>query len=279
MRGIIACLFVILLLFFAITLFFLFFAFKAKEKEEVKKKDKSKVYFEKQRKIMIERITGINIFRMIQRFLKDAGNPYGITFELYIFCMFFLTIAEIYVLLDMGLEKMLILGFIFTVPPHIMIFKSYQMKKDMIRIALCDVQDIIYFQDRIGTNTAVILASAAKFAKDPLKIALEKTASCYKVTRNLDKALDIMLEASSLMEVQAFAFNFKQKEESGFSEDNHKAQGIMMKRNKRLRRKIERSMKRTKLVIAAVLLFACYTFMIVVPILKEVFGEIIEILG
>lgn len=148
----------------------------------------------------------------------------------------------------------------------------------MIRITLCDIQDIVYMQTKIGTPTDVILANAARLASDPLKIPLEKVASSYKITRDLDKSLDILLNTSNIMELQAFVFILKQKETTGFSDQNHKAQSIMLKRNKRLRKRLERELRRNKLLVAGVLLFACYISMIVVPIIKETIINIKEVL-
>ena len=254
-----------------------YFSFKTRGKG-VKKQDKSKIYFKNQRDILFNNLIKFNLFKTVSKFLNDAGNPLGITIEIYIGYVFFALLSIIYTLISQGIEKMIFLSVLYFVPFHILLFNSYTSKKNKIQIALCDIQDIIYFQDKIGTETSIVLASAAKFAKEPLKLILEKTASCYKITRNLDKALDILLESSSLMEIQAFAFTLKQKEENGFSEQNHKAQGIMMKRNKRLRKRIEREVKRNKLIVSAVLLFVCYTFMIAVPMLREAFEQITEIL-
>ncbi|MCT4584062.1 MAG: hypothetical protein N4A54_03970 [Peptostreptococcaceae bacterium] len=177
----------------------------------------------------------------------------------------------------MGIRKMIFLASIYYIPFHVYLYNRYIFKKNTIQIALCDIQDIIYFQDKIGTETSVILANAAKFSKEPLKLIFEKVSSYYKITRNLNRALDELLESSSLMEIQAFAFTLKQKEKNGFSEENHKAQSVMMKRNKRLKKRMAREIKRNKLIVSAILLFMCYVFMLAVPMLKETFQGVEQI--
>ncbi len=215
----------------------------------------------------------------MNKVLKEAGYPGGITIETYVFIVIISSIALLYTLIVMGPAKTLILSIIAFIPIHTYIFISYKERKNKIRIALCDIQDIIYFQSKIGTPIDVILANSAKIAKDPLKIPLEKVSTCFKLTRDLDKALDILKDASSIMEIQAFSYILKQKEQTGFAEQNHKAQAVMMKRNKRLKKRLDRELKRNKLLLAAVLLFACYLFMVAGPIFKEIFIDIRKIMG
>lgn len=162
---------------------------------------------------------------------------------------------------------------------HFIIHRKTINRKNKIKLSLCDIQDIVYFQSRIGTSTDIILASSSKLAKEPLKTPLEKASSLYKITRDLEKSLEPLFEFSSLVELRAFLFTLLQKEQTGSSEENHKAQAIMMKRNKRLRKKIGREVKRSKLILASILLFSCYVLMIVIPIFKETFSSVTKILN
>jgi len=262
-------------MFFAFAIFLLIFFFLTRDKS--KEVDKSKDYFKTKRNFL-SKLTNNYYFKRIDKFLKDAGYPLNIEIETYILMMFLTVILLFYTLFSMGIQKMLILAFLAIIPLHTYLYKSYIDRKNKIQISLCDIQDIVYFQSKIGTPIDVILANSARIAKEPLKIPLEQTASCYKVTRNLNKALNILKESSNIMEIQAFCFILEQKEQTGFSEQNHKAQAIMMKRNKRLKKRLDREMKRNKLILASILLFTCYIFMVATPILKGVFININKIM-
>lgn len=240
-------------------------------------KNKDKEYFTSQKKLL-KSFTRYRIFNQISNFLKEANYPFHITFELYIFFMILCFIFFVYIYITETLKQAMMFAFIILAPFHILLYQKYKERRNNIRISLCDIQDIVYMQSKIGTQTDVILANAARLASEPLKTPLEKVASSYKITRDLDKSLDILLDTSNIMELQAFTFILKQKENTGFSSDNHKAQSIMLKRNKRLRRRLEREIRRNKLLVAGILLFACYTSMLIVPIIKETIINIKQIL-
>lgn len=257
--------------FLGITLFF-------KTKKDVIRERQEKEYFTNQKKIL-NSFSKISILRQVEVFLREADYPYGITFEVYVKFIFILLIASIYVFVTLSFQKMIILVLLILVPLHLIIYHKNKERSNAIRISLCDIQDIVYMQNKIGTPTDIILANSARLAKGPLKIPFEKVSSTYKITRDLDKSLDILLKTSNIMELQAFVFILKQKETTGFSDENHKAQGIMLKRNKRLRKRIEREARRNKLIFAGVLLFACYVSMLVGPVFKETFRGIKQILN
>ena len=248
-----------------------------KTKGDVIKQNKSKEYFANQMK-WFESLTGLKAFQKIDKYLKEAGNPYGITLQLYLLISVATIATGVFVIITKGSSEAVGILLMTIIPFNLLIYFSHKRRIANIRIALCDLQDMIYMQSKIGTPTDVILANASQLAREPLKEPIEKMATTYKVTRNLEQAVEVLLGASNIIEVQAFAFILKQKEKTGFSEQNIKAQSIMLKRNKRLKKKLERELRRNKLILAAILLFICYIFMFVYPVLKEAFMSLRMIL-
>lgn len=218
------------------------------------------------------------MFKKMEAVLKEANNPMGIGIKEYAFFITTAVIVVVFMLLTSGVQRALLILLIALLPLHLLIYKCLNDARNKVRMSLCDIQDIFYFQSKIGTPTDVIFANASRLAKEPLKTSFEEATSKYKLTRDIEKALDTLTTRFSLIELKAFSIILKQKEETGYSEENHKAQLAMMKRNKRLKKRLERQAKRRNLVIAALLLFGCYSAMIAVPILKEVFNNVETIL-
>lgn len=218
------------------------------------------------------------MFKKMKSILDEANNPLGIGIKEYVFLIVSAVIVIVFLLFTAGARRALLAILLILFPIHLLIYKELNNARNKVRMSLCDIQDIFYFQSKIGTPTDVIFANAARIAKEPLKLAFEEATSKYKLTRDIEKALDILTKRFNLIELKAFSIILKQKEETGYSEENHKSQLAMMKRNKRLKKRLEREAKRRNLVIAALLLFGCYSAMVAVPILKEVFNNVETIL-
>ncbi|MFA5576304.1 MAG: hypothetical protein WC983_03405 [Tissierellaceae bacterium] len=152
---------------------------------------------------------------------------------------------------------------------NLLINKRVKDRKNRIRLELTNIQDVMYFQNKIGTSQDVVLTYASKIAKPPLKESLEYLATAPKVKKSIEKALEDLRDISDVVELQSFSFILQQRQETGSVVENHKAQAQMMKRNKRLRRKINRQYKRTKLIISSFLLFACYALLLTIPLVME----------
>lgn len=211
-------------------------------------------------------------YKSLDNYLKESG--YIFTPEAFIFVHLFVLGLIFYGIAKLGFHDasrsiIPILSFVLILI-NMLIAKKVRDRKNKIRLELCNIQDVIYFQSKIGTADDVILTYAAKIAEDPLKKPLEYLATAPKVKKNIDEALEYLRNVSNVVELQSFSFILQQKQKTGKSIENHKAQAMMMKRNKRLRRKIERQYKRTKLIIASFMLFGCYVLLLTVPLLVEI---------
>jgi Flp pilus assembly protein TadB len=213
--------------------------------------------------------------RKVDKYLKEAGYPYGITSEIYIL-MHIITIIIALFLFYQNKKPGQFVGFtlLVSIGLNVIIYLQGKKRREIIQVELCNIQDIFYFQSKIGTPQDIIFAYAAKAAREPLKTPLQALAEKYKLNKDLGKALEEFRQTTGMMEFQAFTFILEQKERNGFSEENHHAQATMLKRAKRMRRRIQRAYKRGKLIIAAILLFACYMLFAAVPLLKNVFQNI-----
>jgi len=246
-------------------LLLVFFYLKSRSNDEVKL---SKNYYKKRRfKLNYNK----GWYKSLDSYLKESG--YIFTPEIFIFIHLLVLSLIFYGIGKLGFEQasrsiIPILSFILILI-NMLIAKKVRDRKNRIRLELCNIQDVIYFQNKIGTPEDVILTHAAKIAKHPLKEPLEYLATAPKVKKNIDEALEYLRNVSNVVELQSFSFILQQKQKTGKSIENHKAQAMMMKRNKRLRRKIERQYKRTKLIIASFMLFGCYVLLLTVPLIVE----------
>lgn len=214
-------------------------------------------------------------YEIADQYIKEAGSP--ISTEIFILIHLILAGLSAYTTLEGLMTGQLnqIIGnlgrlILFTmVPLHVYLNSRIKQRQNKIRLELCNIQDIMYFQTKIGTPDDVTLTYAARVANPPLREPLQYIANAPKVKKSYDEALDNLRNLSRITEVQAFSFALAQKQEMGVSERSFKTQSNLLKRNKRIRRRIIRQFKRTKLVVAAILLFACYILLASVPLIQE----------
>lgn len=260
-----------LLLTLATATFSLMLYLKVRVKKEKTAREQN--FFKNKR--FFQRLRQTPMSQRIDKYLKEAGYPYGIVPESY-FLLHFITVVTVVLLYlqnrDNG-QGMTVLLMV-LVPFNTLVYYHYRQRREKLQVELCNIQDIIYFQSKIGTPQDVILAYAAKSVGEPLKAPLQTLAEKYRMNKDLGKALEEFRETTDLMEFQAFTFILEQKEKTGFSEENHHAQATMLKRAKRMKRRIRRAYKRTKLIVASILLFACYILFATVPLLKGVFQSV-----
>lgn len=239
----------------------------------------------KRKKEKKSRSFGLQYIRQLQRFswvkkldayLKGNGKPLGMSGDLLIaFHILFLAIGSIQLMNRQFSTLRLTVMFILLLDA-LVILQAGKHKKQLA-IELCNIQDIVYYQSKINTPQDVILAYAVQHCNEPLKTPLNELLNKYKYMggeKDLPRIYEEFRSTSNLMELQSFGFTLEQKEISGFSEQNHKAQAVMLKRAKRLRRKVGRQSKRFKLIIASVLLFICYVGFIIIPIGKELMNKL-----
>ncbi|MBU5676900.1 hypothetical protein KQI88_10775 [Alkaliphilus sp. MSJ-5] len=234
----------------------------------------SKKYYNS-RKIKLKKIklnSEGKLYRYIDNYLKESG--YILYPESYIFLHLLVFLIIFYGGFKIGLDeasKSLIPALLIVVGVlNAAILKKAKDRKNKIRLELCNIQDVMYFQNKIGTSEDIILTYAAEIAKDPLKEPLEYLAAAPKVKKSVEASLENLRKVSDVVELQSFSFILQQRQETGNVSENHKAQSQMMKRNKRLRRKIKRQYKRTKLIAASLMLFTCYVLLLTVPLFAEV---------
>lgn len=256
---------IILLTLIWFSLILVFFYFKTKYKEE---KSKSRNYYGNRKfKLNYDK----RWYKSLDNYLKESG--YILTPESFILIHSLVVILIGYSILKLGFEKssrsIIPVLSIILILVNVLIGKKVKDRKNRIRLELCNIQDVMYFQNKIGTSEDVILTYASKIVKAPLKEPLEYLATAPKVRKNIDDALEELRNVSNVVELQSFSFTLQQRQETGSSLENHKAQSQMMKRNKRLRRKVQRQYKRTKLVVASLMLFSCYVLLLTVPLLVE----------
>lgn len=246
-------------------LLLVFFYFKTRSKDD---KKRSRNYYRNRRfKLNYDK----RWYTSLDNYLKESG--YMLTPESFILTHSLVVILIGYSVLKLGLEQSLnstipVLSIILILV-NSLISKKVKDRKNRIRLELCNIQDVMYFQNKIGTAEDVILTYASKIAKAPLKEPLEYLATAPKVKKTVENALENLREVSNVVELQSFSFILQQKQETGSAVESYKAQSQMMKRNKRLRRKIQRQYKRTKLVVASLMLFGCYVLLLTVPLLVE----------
>lgn len=243
-----------------------FFYFITKSKEE---RTKNKEYYSNRRfKINFN----YRWYKALEKYLRESG--YILTPETYTLISFIAILLILYSFFKLGFQQasrsvLPSLGAVLLLI-NLLIIKKTKDRKDRIRLELCNIQDVMYFQNKIGTSEDIILTYASKIAKPPLKEPLEYLAAVPKVKKNIQAALEELREVSDVIELQSFTFILEQRKETGEVLENHKAQSQMMKRNKRLRRRINRQYKRTKLVVASLMLFSCYVMLLTVPLLVEI---------
>ena len=263
------CIFITVIL-VSLSLLLVFFYYKTKPK---KTHDMNKKYY-KDRKKVFSRLkinTDSTQYKFLDNYLNESG--YIFTPISYLFLHSIALLVILYSILSLGFDKaskmiipviLMIIGLI-----NMVIYKKSSDRKNKIRLELCNIQDVMYFQNKIGTSEDITLTYAAKIANEPLKEPLEYLAIAPKVKKSVDNALEELRSVSNIVELQSFSFILQQKKETGNVLDNYKAQAQMMKRSKRLRRKINRQYKRTKLVIASLMLFGCYVLLLTVPLITE----------
>lgn len=240
-----------------------------RKKEEM---NKDRVYFVKKR--YLQNMLKQSWFNRLDKYLKDGDYPYAITSEIYILLHLATFIVAVFLWIKTG--NTLSIKIMILAPIYINLLIHYKRKhrRNQFQLELCNIQDIVYFQSKIGTPDDVIFAYAAKESKEPLKMPLSNFADKFRLNKNLNKALEEFRKASNSMEFQAFTFIIEQKQKTGYSEENHHAQATMLKRSKRMRRKINREAKRVKLIVAAFLMFSCYMAFASVPLLMSVARKI-----
>lgn len=243
----------------------MFFYFKTKSKDD--RKTSRRYFLSKKFKLNYNK----KMFLSLDNYLKESG--YMLTLEMFILIHLLVAILIFYSILKLGLEQssssVIPALSIILILLNILIGKKVKDRKNRIRLELCNIQDVMYFQNRIGTAEDVILTYASKIARDPLKEPLEYLATAPKVKKTVENALEDLRKVSNVVELQSFSFILQQRQETGLAVESHKAQSQMMKRNKRLRRKIQRQYKRTKLLVASFMLFGCYVLLLTVPLLVE----------
>lgn len=247
-----------------------FFYYKTKKDRS---QDINKKYFKDRKKLLskIKINAESTMYKSIDNYLKESG--YIFTPETYILLHLSSALIIIYSIFFLGIpgasKKIIPIIFLLLCISNLLVIKKSDDRKNNIRLQLCNIQDVMYFQNKIGTSEDIILTYAAQIADEPLRGPLEYLAAAPKVKKNVDKALDELRNISGIVELQSFSFILQQRKETGNVLDNHKAQAHMMKRSKRLRRKIDRQFKRTKLVIASLMLFGCYVLLLTVPLINE----------
>ncbi|KAB3535635.1 hypothetical protein F8154_05755 [Alkaliphilus pronyensis] len=255
--------------FFQLTLYFL-----TREKHRLENS-----YYSKKGRY-INRLIKDSWYNTVDGYMKEAG--YYISTEVFIIFNLIIIGTALYTIIEKlmtgdlyGIITNLIRLFLFTVVPlNILIYRKISQRRNKIRLQLCNIQDIMYFQSKIGTPEDVILAYTARVAKHPLQEPLQYIANAPKVRKSFEEDLENLRSLSKITELQAFSFALAQRYEMGISEKSFKAQSNILKRSKRLRKKIIRQHKRTKLVMAACLLFACYVLLVSVPLVKEVLDSL-----
>lgn len=247
------------------------FLILTKDKKGDRSKDKD---YYKEREGGIKKYFKGSIYDKADSFIKETG--YMMSTEKYI-VVHILLIALILISLLQGiiLKSSKAYGaaariILLTLILNYIIFLFTKKYREKLLIELSKIQGIMYFQSKIGVPEDIVLVNASYVAKEPLKRPLEKLASAYRFKKDIEKELNEFRKISKLTELQTFSFILEQKRYSGKSEESHRAQSNMLKRNRRLRKKFERHGKRTKLVFASVLLFGCYIMLTAGPMIRNV---------
>lgn len=252
---------------FLATFAFIMYLLTRKQKEQ-----KSKIKLVKAK--YLEKLGKLSITSRINEYLNKGGSPNGVTGE----TLILLHIAA-FVLMSIqlinGQSRSMCMSALVILLVDAAVISAVQSHKTKIITELCNIQDIFYFQSKINTPQDIIIAYAARHCNEPLKTPMENLLANYKYRsgKNITDIFDEFRKTSDAMELQSFSFILEQKEINGFSEDNHEAQSIMLKRAKRIRRRSIRQNKRLKLVIASVLLFICYAGFITLPIMKQLLSK------
>lgn len=253
----------LILIWFGLLLVFFYFKTKSKESKKIRRgyfrSTKFKLNYNKK------------LYKSLDNYLKESG--YLFTPDFFILVHLLVLILVVYSIIKLGFQQasksIIPILSIMLILINLLISKKGKDRKNKIRLELCNIQDVMYFQNKIGTSEDVILTYASKIAKPPLKEPLEYLATAPKVKGSMEEALEDLRKISNVVELQSFSFILQQRQKTGSAIENHKAQSQMMKRNKRLRRKIQRQYKRTKLLVASLMLFGCYVLLLTVPLLVE----------
>lgn len=245
--------------------------------KEKKSKNQNKSYEFFRKKGVLNKFSGSSWYKNIDSFLKESD--YYIGMDLYIFIHITFLILIIYAIFTKTFTKGIIVAIetafkvilVTVLPVNMLIYFKGKQRQNKIQLELCNIQETIYFQTKIGTPEDVVIANTSMIANEPLKTPLEDLASAYRLKRNIKEKLKEIRNISKLIELKTFTFILEQKQVSGESEESHRAQSNMMKRNRRLRKKIMREYKRTKLIVSALLLFTCYVLMLSVPLFQSTY--------
>lgn len=221
-------------------------------------------------KRLLRKLTDHSPGRKIDGLLKEAGYPFGIGIGAYAVMLSLACLAAVFLSLRTGGGQGIRLLVIALGGLHVPLYCKARERRQKLQLQLCGIQDIMYFQSSIGTPLDAILAYAAKASDEPLKTPLYSLAERYRISGDMGKCLEDFRKTSGLLELQAFTFILEQREKTGFSAENHRAQASMLKRSKRMRRRLMRSYKRAKLMVASVLMFGCYVLFVTVPIIKVI---------
>ncbi|MDK2920167.1 MAG: tight adherence protein [Candidatus Petromonas sp.] len=222
---------------------------------------------------LIKKVIKGSLYEKVNKFVKETG--YIVSIEKYILVhvlLFIFIIISLFQIIFIGFKA---IGAVYRIMALILLFNYIlhliaKKRKEKLLVELTKVQGVMYFQNRIGVPDDVVIVNASYIAKEPLKKPLEDLAAAFRFKKDIDKALDEFRNISDLQELKTFSFILGQKQKTGKSEESHKAQNSMLRRNRRLRRKIERHNKRLKLILAAFLLFSCYVMLTAGPLIRQV---------
>ena len=205
------CIFITVIL-VSLSLLLVFFYYKTKPK---KTHDMNKKYY-KDRKKVFSRLkinTDSTQYKFLDNYLNESG--YILTPISYLFLHSIALLVALYSILSLGFDKaskmiipviLMIIGLI-----NMVIYKKSSDRKNKIRLELCNIQDVMYFQNKIGTSEDITLTYAAKIANEPLKEPLEYLAIAPKVKKSVDNALEELRSVSNIVELQSFSFILQQK--------------------------------------------------------------------
>ena len=194
----------ILLLSIAVAVFCisLYFLNAKKVKKEVESKEKN--YFRFKGSVW-SKIRKFRLSKNIDNFLRETGYFY--TTEIYIVIHLFLIISYIFAMIfrykTISTIVLLLIGAV-----NVLLYFKMQRRKNKIRHDLANIQDLMYFQSKIGTNEAVILTNASKIANEPLKEYLAVLSTAPKVKYKIEETLEKFRNISSLPELQTFSLIF-----------------------------------------------------------------------
>ncbi|MGV8149594.1 MAG: hypothetical protein ACLKAL_11870 [Alkaliphilus sp.] len=256
----------VLLLVITVAVFYSFLYFLNEKKTKKETKSEEKKYFRFRGSFWLK-IRRFKLSKKIDSFLRETG--YFHTTEIYILIHLFLLLSYVFALI-FQYRAISNISLLLVVAVNVSLYFKTLKRKNKIRHDLANIQDLMYFQSKIGTNEAVILTNASKIASDPLKEYLEVLSTAPKVKYKIEETLEEFRNISNIPELQTFSFILEQRQLTGRSDEGYLALAKSMKRSKRLKRKMERERKRMRLVLFSLALFVTYVLMISIPLFVEI---------